>query len=79
MEAILIHWFQLIVGTFDWLLWVYQQWWAWAFVAVPAVALTFASLFWIAVLVSPITIVFGWFRKYVFGSIENGINKLQKK
>lgn len=62
MESIIMQWFQMMLDTFTFQLWVYGQWWAWAFIAIPAIVTTIASLIWMSLLTSPIWIALSGLR-----------------
>lgn len=74
MEQIVVQWFQLMLNTFNWQLVIYQQWWAWAFLAVPAIVTTIGSMIWISILVSPIYCAFSGF-KWLAEAITTGRKK----
>ncbi len=58
MEVFFLSYLQLFMDTFLFLLWVYQQWWAWAFVAIPAIVISVACMVWMSILTAPIWLCF---------------------
>jgi hypothetical protein len=64
---LLVQYIQMFFATFDWMLSIYSEWWAWAPLGLPAIACTLAGLSWIMILVSPFYFLFNGMKTLLVG------------